>query len=177
MNKNKMSQKLSATPAPLNPAVTHQAMYNICNFLNQEVNAYDTYTADLERQLRDAEWRAKSMEERANFYRQELDELYPRLSRSRAGGETVVMAIDNMYNLFITMCQQHPEIAHFHDQLQRVVLHAEAGRRMLQPVIDLTESDDDEDDEMTPEDMLEDNGPTYTRITIDLTTETETTLV
>lgn len=172
MNNNK-----TARPAPLNPAATHQAMYNICNFLSQEVNAYDAYTADMEQQLRDAEWRARSFEERANLYREELDELYPRMTRTRVGGETIVMAIDNMYNLFISMCQQHPEIGHFHDQVQRVVLHAEAGRRMLQPVIDLTTDSEDEDDEMTPEDMLEDNGPTYTRVTIDLTRETERTFV
>jgi len=130
---------------PLNPNVTHAAMWQVNNFLNQEVAAYDNYTADLERQVRAQEWRASAWEERAQVYRRQLDEAWTEQARVRAGAETVVGAIDNMYNLFVQMAHEAPQIGHYHQQLQRIVLHAEAGRRMM-GVIDLTEDDEDDDE-------------------------------
>lgn len=129
-------------------------MYHMLNFLNTEVSAYDVYTADLERQVRDQEWKATTYRERAELYRTELDNTYQRLARTVAGGETVVAALDNMYNLFIAMARDHPEIGRFHDQLQRIILHAEAGRRAMQPIIDLT-TDDEESEVDIDEEMAE----------------------
>jgi len=130
---------------PLNPDVTHAAMWHVNNFLNQEVAAYDNYTADLERQVRAQEWRASAWEERAQVYRAQLDEAWNAQARARAGGETIVHAVDNMYNLFIQMAAEAPQIGHYHQQLQRIVLHAEAGRRMMDPVIDLTEEEEEDE--------------------------------
>lgn len=152
MSQNKTNKR--AEPTPLNPALSHQAMYHMLNYLNTEVHAYDVYTADLERQIRDAEWRATTYRERADMYREETDRTYSRLARVAAGGETVVMALDNMYNLFITMARDHPEIGSYHEQLQRIILHAESGRRLLSDVIDLT-TDDEEDEIDIDEEMLE----------------------
>lgn len=142
--KNDQAKKPEAQP--LNPNVTHAAMWQVNNFLNQEVAAYDNYTADLERQIRAQEWRASAWEERARVYRTQLDEAWTSQARTRAGGETVVSAIDNMYNLFMEMAREAPQIGRYHEMLQRCVLMAEAGRRMMQPVIDMTEEEDDEDD-------------------------------
>lgn len=139
----KNDQAKNKNTQPLNPDVTHAAMWQVNNFLNQEVAAYDNYNADLERQVRAQEWRAGAWEERAQVYRRQLDDNYDALARGRAGGETVVQAIDNMYNLFVEMCRETPEIGRYHEMLQRIVLHAEAGRRMMQPMIDLTDEEDD----------------------------------
>lgn len=141
----KNDQAKQAKAQPLNPDVTHAAMWQVNNFLNQEVAAYDNYTADLERQVRAQEWRASAWEERAQVYRRQLDEAWEAQARARAGAETIIASIDNMYNLFLEMARVAPQIGHYHEMLQRVVLHAEAGRRMMAPVVDLTEEDDEED--------------------------------
>lgn len=146
-----MNNKTEA--APIDPDVSHAAMWHVNNFLNQEVHAYDTYTADLERQLRAQEWRANAWEERARVYQTQLDESFNAQARARAGGEAVVSAIDNMYNLFIDMCREAPQISRYHEMLQRIVLHAEAGRRMLASV-DLP-TDDEEEEETLHVDLHE----------------------
>nr|WPR18671.1 MAG: hypothetical protein [Chemarfal virus 55] len=172
---------------PLNPNASNQVMYNMLNFLNSEVAAYDGYTADLESQVRTAEWRANAFEERANLYRRELDELWLREASRQAGTETVVAALDNMYNLYLTMARECPAIGRFHEQLHRIILAAESGRRMISPIIDLTtESEPEEDDENDPDELIEDlqatmlvqGYPEYLRRrreqeVIDLTRETE----
>jgi len=144
---NKNNYKMSHNQ-PLNPNASNQVMYNMLNFLNSEVAAYDGYTADLEAEVRTARWRASAFEERANLYRQELDELWLREASRQAGTETVVAALDNMYNLYLAMARECPAIGRFHEQLQRIILAAESGRRMTSPVIDLTtESEPEEDTE------------------------------
>lgn len=180
---NMANNKNQAQAQPLDPNVTHAAMWQVNNFLNQEVTAYDNYTADLERQVRTQEWRATAWEERAQVYRRQLDEAWTAQARARAGGETIVSAIDNMYNLFIEMVREAPQIGHYHTMLQRIVLHAEAGRRMMDPVVDLTEEEEDDDANIFFDPRIgvyreETNGHTVTVVqettmVIDLTSDEE----
>lgn len=130
----------------MDPAMAADAIWHVNNFLNQEVAAYDNYTDELLKKVDLQEWRASAWEERAGIYHERMEQLQSEQARARAGAETIVAAIDNMYNLFTEMARVAPEIGRFHEQLQRIVLHAESGRHMLSPVIDLT-TEEEEDDE------------------------------
>lgn len=133
------------TSGVVDPNTSNQVMFHMLNFMNAEVEAYDRYSTGLDKRLQTAEWKTQEAITRGNFYRELWEEVCAQQAATRVGTDVIVTAVDNMYNLYTEMARQVPEIGRFHEQLSRIVLQAEAGRRMVQP-IDLTTEEEEEDD-------------------------------
>lgn len=135
----------------MNPNSTNTVLFHLASFLNADNEAWQIENEEMTTDLANAQHRIHEQILWNRAIVHENGRSVERIGQMQQGARIIMEGIDSMYEIFTEMVRQHPCIAHFHDDVQRVVLRAEVGRAiMAQEVIDLT-ADSDEETELEEE--------------------------